>query len=79
MHDGLGAASIDSSSLIGASVLGMVRSASLEIDPSVLKLISIDTELAGTGTDGFNQVMQELHQAGGKPKPLEREVSYRGG
>ena len=74
---GLSVANNEYSSLIGSSVWGMARSASLEIDPSVLRMICVDTNICSK-MEGFTQVLQELHWVDDHTKLLDSEVSYRG-
>ena len=66
------------SSLVGASVWGMVRSASLEIDPGMLRMVCVDTDTSYNAMDGLNQVLQELHGTADNSKPSEFEICYRG-
>jgi hypothetical protein len=67
---------LECSSLIGASIWGMVRSASMEIDPNLLRMVCIDTDEPYNGNAGFKQVFQELYPSDGS-KESDREISYR--
>ena len=66
----------DRLSLIGSSIWGMIRSASLEIDASVLRLVCIDTELCSE-REGLTHVVHELGTIDNTMN-IEGEVSYRG-
>ena len=67
---------LECSSLIGASIWGMVRSASMEIDPNVLRMVCIDTDEPYSGNAGFKHVLRELYPSDGS-KESDREISYR--
>ena len=55
----------------------MVRSASSEIDPAILRLVCIDADYSRSDMNGLNQVLHELRGIA-DPTLLELEVSYRG-
>ena len=65
------------SSLVGGSIRGLVRSALLEIDAAMLRMVCIDTDHPRIDMDSYHQVLQELHSTD-DPKLFELEVSYRG-
>ncbi|KAL9188495.1 LOW QUALITY PROTEIN: hypothetical protein ACHAXT_006873 [Thalassiosira profunda] len=72
-----GVAAHDVDSLIGASVWGMVRSALLEVDPSVLRLVCVDTDSSYGDPASLHQVLQEV-QGTDATGPLDSGVCYRG-
>ena len=63
-------------SLLGASIWGMVRTASLEIDPAMLRLVCVDSYHSRDDTGGFRQLLRELKTTVGS-KFLDSEVVYR--
>jgi NADP-dependent 3-hydroxy acid dehydrogenase YdfG len=63
-------------SLVGASVWGMVRSASLEIDHNLLRVVCVDTDESHNVTLAFNQVLMELSNSDNS-KEGDDEVAYR--
>jgi len=77
--EGIYNSALEYSSLVGGTIWGMIRTASLEIDPAMLRMVCIDTDtdLSRIGSDGFNQVLQELCETD-TSKALEPEISYRG-
>ena len=76
-EEGPDIATNECSSLVGAGIWGMARSASLEIDPAILRLVCIDTDYKKSDMNGLNQVLRELRGIADS-KLLELEVSYRG-
>ena len=70
-------ATTECSSFVGASIWEMVRSASLQIDPAILRLACIDADYSMSDMNRLKQVLHELRGIADS-KVLELEVSYRG-
>eukprot|EP00584_Thalassiosira_punctigera_P001363 CAMPEP_0172527556 /NCGR_PEP_ID=MMETSP1067-20121228/2201_1 /TAXON_ID=265564 ORGANISM="Thalassiosira punctigera, Strain Tpunct2005C2" /NCGR_SAMPLE_ID=MMETSP1067 /ASSEMBLY_ACC=CAM_ASM_000444 /LENGTH=3313 /DNA_ID=CAMNT_0013311309 /DNA_START=123 /DNA_END=10064 /DNA_ORIENTATION=- len=67
----------ESMKLLEGSIWGMVRSASLEIDPHKLRMICVDTDMLCAGAiDCLGQVMDELNCHDSRQPDVE--VVYRG-
>ncbi|KAL7542765.1 hypothetical protein ACHAXR_013097 [Thalassiosira sp. AJA248-18] len=77
IEDGGGSIIDDFSSVVVGSILGLVRSAALEINFNVLRMICVDTDCSWTDRNGVNLVLHEMQGNRDVGDMLEVDVSYR--